>query len=485
MAWRKKLTAQKLVDFLLASLDDSNPSKRSLVDLAGGEPSPAPPPPKPATPKRRSSRGKKQTEGGDVEMADAAEGGEASATKDDTAGDTAGDGANAVPPTPPTPAQRELPETEAYSHLLVLLLLLDANDPECKAASVAALNRLSQFNRRTLDALQARIVFYYSLAHERFGELAEVRPSLLALHRVAALRFDEMGQETILNLLMRNYLHYNMYDQAEKLRSKAQLPASRSNQQQCRYLYYLGRIRAIQLEYSDAKECLTQAHRKAPKLAKGFALELTKWITVVRLLLGEIPEKKDLTTAVSGGAAAQRALLPYLELTAAVRLGDLEKFRAVQEAHEAAFRADKTTNLVTRLRRNVIRTGLRRVSLAYSAISLDDVAQKLGLGEGDGDVEFVVAKAIRDGGIDATIDHDARTMHSSDATDVYSTGEPQAAFHARIAFCLDTHNEAVKAMRYPDKVKKGKGDGERKSAKDRDLEELAMHIMDEDEMDEF
>ena len=202
-------------------------------------------------------------------------------------------------------------------------------------------------------------------------------------------------------------------------------------------------------------------------------------------MLGEVPEKKDLTTAVSGGAAAQRALLPYLELTAAVRLGDLEKFRAVQEAHEAAFRADKTTNLVTRLRRNVIRTGLRRVSLAYSAISLDDVAQKLGLGEGDGDVEFVVAKAIRDGGIDATIDHDARTMHSSDATDVYSTGEPQAAFHARIAFCLDTHNEAVKAMRYPDKVKKGTGDGERKSAKDRDLEELAMHIMDEDEMDEF
>ena len=135
---------------------------------------------------------------------------------------------------------------------------------------------------------------------------------------------------------MRNYLHYNMYDQAEKLRSKAQLPASRSNQQQCRYLYYLGRIRAIQLEYSDAKECLTQAHRKAPKLAKGFALELTKWITVVRLLLGEIPEKKDLTTAVSGGAAAQRALLP--SSSSPPRSARDEKFRAVQEAHDAVFR---------------------------------------------------------------------------------------------------------------------------------------------------
>ena len=160
------------MDFL-ASLDDSNPSKQSLVDLAGGEPSPAPPPPKPAPPKRRSSRGKKQTEG-DVEMVDA-KGGETAATKDeDTAGDTAGD---AIPPTPPTPAQRSLPETEAYSHLLVLLFLLDANDPECKPASVAALNRLSQFNRRTLDALQARIVFYYSLA-QRFGELGRFGPLL-------------------------------------------------------------------------------------------------------------------------------------------------------------------------------------------------------------------------------------------------------------------------------------------------------------------
>lgn len=51
--------------------------------------------------------------------------------------------------------------------------------------------------------------------------------------------------------------------QAEKLRSKAQRPeVSRSTQQLCRYLYYLGRIRAIQLEYTEAKDCLQQASRK-------------------------------------------------------------------------------------------------------------------------------------------------------------------------------------------------------------------------------
>jgi hypothetical protein len=41
------------------------------------------------------------------------------------------------------------------------------------------------------------------------------RSHLLALHRTAVLRHDEYGQETLLNLLLRNYLHYNLYDQVE------------------------------------------------------------------------------------------------------------------------------------------------------------------------------------------------------------------------------------------------------------------------------
>lgn len=143
-------------------------------------------------------------------------------------------------------------------------------------------------------------------------------------------------------------------------------------------------------------------------------------------------------------------------------MGDLEKFRVVMESHGGVFQADKTTNLITRLRRNVIRTGLRRVSLAYSSISLADVAEKLGLAPGD-DAELIVAKAIRDGGIDAAVDHDKQLMYSKETADIYSTQEPQAAFHARIAFCLDTHNEAIKAMRYTAGAGKkgGRDDGEK------------------------
>lgn len=54
------------------------------------------------------------------------------------------------------------------------------------------------------------------------------------------------------------------------------------------------------------EECLTQAHRKAPSLANGFSLELVKWITVVRLLLGEIPEKK------AGAVTGERGEGPFI-----------------------------------------------------------------------------------------------------------------------------------------------------------------------------
>jgi 26S proteasome regulatory subunit N3 len=51
--------------------------------------------------------------------------------------------------------------------------------------------------------------------------------------------------------------------------------------------------------------------------------------------------------------------------------------------------------------------------LAYSCISLADVAARLHIPSVD-DTECIVAKAIRDGAIDAIIDHDKGTLVSRD-----------------------------------------------------------------------
>ena len=52
----------------------------------------------------------------------------------------------------------------------------------------------------------------------------QVRPRLLAAFRTACLHHDESGQAGLLNLLLRNYLQYNLYDQAVKLISKTSFP---------------------------------------------------------------------------------------------------------------------------------------------------------------------------------------------------------------------------------------------------------------------
>lgn len=379
-------------------------------------------------------------------------------------------------PHPPS----QLPEVELFAYMLVLMFQVDRKQwQQARTLSDLALTRLKAFNRRTLDVIGARIFFYYSMAAEQLGQLAEVRSALMAAHRTAVLRHDALGAETLLNLLMRNYLAYKLYDQAEKFRSKAQKGDTwRSPPQWCRYLFQLGTIRAIQLEYSEARDCLQQAVRKAPTGAPGFRLAASKWLILVRLLLGEVPDRSEFATP---GMTAP--LAPYLQLTAAVRAGDLAAFTAVAAQHAPAFRADGTNNLVTRLHHNVIRTGLRRISLAYSRISLKDVASKLALPSAE-DAEFIVAKAIRDGGIDAVIDHAAGFLQSRELLDVYATSEPQSAFHQRIAFCLDIHNEAIKAMRFEPGAHKAalESDADRKRRL-ADEEEIAKALAEEDEDD--
>ena len=134
----------------------------------------------------------------------------------------------------------------------------------------------------------------------------------------------------------------------------------------------------------------------------------------------------------------------------AVRIGDLELFRNVAEKFADTFNADRTHNLIVRLRHNVIRTGLRNINISYSRISLADVAKKLRLNSQNpiADAESIVSKAIHDGAIDATLDHTNGWMVSKETGDIYSTNEPQIAFNSRIAFCLNMHNEAVRALRY-------------------------------------
>ena len=340
------------------------------------------------------------------------------------------------------------PEVQLYLTLLVVVYFIDQKNLETAFALAEGLVvAVQNFNRRTADSIAAYVYFYYSLLHEKLGKLAECLPVLLAAQRNASLRHDTDSEAVLINLLLRNYLHYNLYDQADKLAAKVVFPDAAGNNQMARHMFYLGRIKAIQLDYSASHKYLMQAIKKSPQYAApGFQQTAYKFAVIVQLLMGEIPER-----SIFRVAALQKSLIPYFHITQAVRIGDLSKFQETLTKYGQNFKQDKTFFLIQRLRHNVIKTGVKMINLAYSRISLRDICAKLFL-DSEEDAEYIVAKAIRDGVIDAELDHEKGYVKSKENVDIYSSSEPQIALHQRILFCLNLHDESVKAMRYPESL---------------------------------
>lgn len=376
------------------------------------------------------------------------------------------------------------PEVEIFLSLLVLVWKMDTKQlPAAKSLADSLVKRLGTFNRRTLDSLSAKVFFYYARVYELLGakEYAEVRPQLFALYRTAVLRHNCEGQVSLLNLLLRNFLEFNLYDQASHLVSNVEFSeANASSNEIARYYYYQGRILSVDpAKYDEAYQYLQQALRKAPSQgAKGFRVAVLKLSVIVQLLMGDIPERP---------LFRQRGVIvplaPYMQLTQAVRFGDLVAFKRCIEEHADTFTRDKTLTLIQRLRHNVIKTGLRKINLSYSKISLADIAAKLLL-DSEEDAEFIVAKAIKEKTIDATINHTERYVASNETIDVYSTKEPQEQFHLRTDFFIKIHNDAMKGMRYiPDAGRKKEHDGFKQSLKEE--EDLAAALAEGDDFEDL
>lgn len=350
--------------------------------------------------------------------------------------------------------EQTYPEIWSYLGVLVQVYLYDNKEYQ-KGADFSEnfVERIRSWNRRTLDQIGVKAYFYYSLFHENLdpkppskqSQVIDTRAKLLAALRSAVLRKDNDTQAAVTVLLLRNYISTADITQADLLVAQTQFPASASNNQVCRYLYYLGRIRAIQLAYTQAHEHLQSATRKSPTTgpAIGFYQQATKLLIVVELLMGDIPER-----SLFRQPSLETALYPYFKLVQAVRVGDLQAFLKCVRLYESQYRADGTYTLILRLRQNVIKTGVRMLSLSYSRISLRDICTRLGV-DSEESAEYITAKAIRDGVIEASLDHQNGHMVTVPQKDAYSTTEPSEAFHARISALLGMRDECVMAMRYP------------------------------------
>eukprot|EP00127_Corallochytrium_limacisporum_P002273 Clim_evm61s109 gene=Clim_evmTU61s109 len=371
------------------------------------------------------------------------------------------------------------PEVDIYIRILIIAYFLRVKEDVAKAMEIAeeTTSRALSQNRRTLDPLTAKVFYQLFRTYELSNRLPELRPRLHRWLRTATLHQDVHSQAMLINLLLRDYTLSSLYGQAQKLIARANFPEKVPNNQWSRYLYYMGRTAAVQLDYTDAKAHLTQSIRKAPQhTAIGFHQTVQKLAIIVDLLLGEIPAR-----SLFRQPKLKKALAPYLELTQAVRVGDLTAFAKCLETHGDKFKADKNYLLILRLRHNVIKMGIKNLNMSYSRIALSDVAKRLGLDDAQ-DARYIVAKAIRDGVVNAGLDHAEGTMKSNEFINVYSTSDPQVMFNERIKFCLNLHNESVKAMRYPPDAHRGDPKGlEERKMREQLEKELAEELSGNDE----
>ncbi|KAG0681317.1 26S proteasome non-ATPase regulatory subunit [Pichia californica] len=339
-----------------------------------------------------------------------------------------------------------LPEIDLFIHLLVQIFLHDLGETKVlHEFNGKVIQKLKSYNKRTLDYIQAKVWYYIFRSSELANDLINIRVELMNALRTATLRHDTETRASVTTLLLRDYILTNDINQAYNLVEKTEFPNEATTSVVARYYYYLARIQTIQLDYSSANECVITAIRKCPqtKNALGFLQSATKLKILIELLTGEIPELSSFDDKL-----LSRSLRPYSEVTKAVRLGDLTIFNNAIETFGASLKKDNNYNLVLRLRQNVIKAGIRIISLSYKRISLKDICIKLHL-ESELTAEYIVAKAIKDGVVDATINHSKGYMETDEISDVYSTTNPQDEFDRRIKFCMQLHNDSVKAMRYP------------------------------------
>lgn len=71
-----------------------------------------------------------------------------------------------------------LPEVEMYLRLLILhhLLTDEKNYPKAKKLSVETVEKMQLLNRRSMDAIAAKVWYAVERTYELSGNLAEARP---------------------------------------------------------------------------------------------------------------------------------------------------------------------------------------------------------------------------------------------------------------------------------------------------------------------
>lgn len=371
---------------------------------------------------------------------------------------------------------KDYPEVICYYSYLVLSLMKvnDLFEDGVKLCEFV-FEYVKKYHRHSLDLILGKIYYMYIILNNRLKLNDQIRSKLIKFHRESCILKYEYCECILLNGLLHNDIINKDYESASNLISKTTFKSSISNNQYIRYLYYNSVVNAMQLCYSDAYQQLTHSLRKSPQfriirneenkkdnsnstsmeiennkdsekekeeIGKGFIRKETKLLSIVTMLMGETPDMKTFFNDYVKGV-----IKPYVMICDTVRKGDLKEYNEVYNKYKKLYEKDGLNWLIERLRHNVIKIGLHKITQSYDRISLQDITNKLHF-ESVEDAEYICSKTIYDGVIDAEIDNDNKLLITKESVNEYKSLNPIEAFNKRSDFCNDVYSEAMKSMRY-------------------------------------
>ncbi|KAK8799531.1 hypothetical protein WA158_006080 [Blastocystis sp. Blastoise] len=339
-------------------------------------------------------------------------------------------------------SEYELSTVNVYlGNILIYILFRDQYYQQAYETTLYILNNYKDIHTHTMNILLARTVGIYSIIAKKV-ENGFNREYVFSLYRNACLFNNIIGQASLYNLILSMYIYNKEYEAAATFIQRSHFPADISDKQYVRYLYYKGLIECVQLEYTHSSESLQQALRYIDgKQYLGIQTKIHQIYILVQLLMGDIPDRNIFNIYINTPYLS--LLSPYYYLTQIVRTGDVHGFSSLFNKYSDIFKHDGTYHLILRLRSNVLRLAIRQIYISYSRISIEEVANRLGITAED--AEFICARTIRDGVIDAELDHENGYLTSKDQSTIQITESPRIGFQKRIETLLNIKHEVLRA----------------------------------------
>ena len=143
---------------------------------------------------------------------------------------------------------------EIYAFIFMILLtnLIDYKNFEEALSSVQNLIIFFKTNESlTINTLKAKAYYYLTLITEKLNIQDQIISELQEAYRTACIEMDFISQVTLINCIIRYYLNNKNVEMARSFISKTKYIENISSYEDARYLFYIGKIEAIQMNYSD------------------------------------------------------------------------------------------------------------------------------------------------------------------------------------------------------------------------------------------